>query len=103
MRSLSREPKIGGFQFLATAKRTIVDFETMLWLEKGFWRADRSSTERIDRAPLRTRSGWSLSAVPEERCDWLWLCDKTGDGVNVSINQSRGTAPENRRENSAEQ
>ena len=29
-------PKIGGFQSFATAKRTIADFQTMLWLKTGF-------------------------------------------------------------------
>ena len=29
-------PKIGGFQSLNTARRTIAGFETMLWLKKGF-------------------------------------------------------------------
>lgn len=29
-------PKIGGFQFFSTARRTIAGFEAMLWLRKGF-------------------------------------------------------------------
>jgi len=29
-------PKIGGFQSFNTARRTIADFEAMLWLQKGF-------------------------------------------------------------------
>jgi hypothetical protein len=29
-------PKIGGFLSFATAKRTIVGFEAMLWLKNGF-------------------------------------------------------------------
>ena len=36
-------PKIGGFQSLASAKRTIAGFEAMGWLKKGFGFADEGT------------------------------------------------------------